>query len=229
MPYGMPNIMMQGPVLEAIDEMLNKDFKNKSKFKAHLQSYLASLNSTASYVPDLLVNAGVIGAGSPSDQHIRRHWFPDPNLALPASAWWPGLQPIEAVTKRGYASAVQENLDRMADGKKRLRFDSYWACIPDWDDTDPEYYQVAYTVTPRQITIIIFTPPEPSPAAIALKNLVAEPVFFVKRPGEEKPGLREVRVWVEAEETIGLYQIWRLHNRANKRKQAKKGAKSKKR
>ncbi len=229
MPYGMPNILMQGPVLEDLDTMLNKNFRNKAKFKANLQGYLASLNNTASRIPDLLVNAGVIAKGSPSDLHVRSHWFPDPAAPLPSTAWWPGLQLIEPITKLGYANAIQENLNRMSRREKRLRFDSYWACIPDWDDTDPEYYQVAYTVTPRQITIIIFTPPEPKPQLqIPVRNLVPEPVFFVKRPGELKPGLREVRVCVEGEETIGLYQIWRLHNKANKKKHAKKKARSKK-
>ena len=49
MPYGMPNIMMQGPVLEALDKMLNKDFWNKPKFRANLQAHHANLTSSASY------------------------------------------------------------------------------------------------------------------------------------------------------------------------------------
>jgi hypothetical protein len=164
MPYGMPSIMMQGPVLEALGKMLNKNFGNTARYKNYLKSIKSDLNRAGSRVPDLMVQRGVIAPNSASDQHLRTHWFPDPNLALPTTAWWPGLQPLEPIVKAGYVYAIDENLHLFSQHKKPLRFDSYWVCIEDWDDTDPEYFQVAHTVTDSQITIIIFTPPEPKPS-----------------------------------------------------------------
>ena len=216
MPYGMPNILMQGPVLHAMDKLLNKDRKHPSQFEARLKVHQANLTSTLTRIPDLMVSGGVIKPGSESDVHLRKHWFPNPALPLPSTAWWPGLQLIEPVTKRGYANAIQVNLDRIAAGKKPLRFDSYWACIPDWDDTDPEYYQIGYTVTNRQITIITFTPPEPGHTYIPVSQLTPEPVYFTKRPGDERPGLKELDIWIEEDGApIGLYQVLRLHDKAN--------------
>jgi hypothetical protein len=221
----MAGMIMQGPVFEALDVLLNTNVKWPSLYKPKLQAHLADLSSASTWLPDLLVREKVIKPGSDSDKHLRNDWFPDPKQPVPTSAWWYGLQRIENVTKLGYISAIQTNLGRISKGKKPLRFDSYWVCVPDWDDSDPEYFQVVHLPTPRQITVIVFTPPEPG-IEIVESNLTSEKVFVTKRPGDHAtPRLRRLQSWTIDDDVIDLYQVWRLHNRANERPAKKKASK----
>lgn len=199
MPYGMPSIIMKGYFLSALDSILNSDLTPPA-----LNGHRTNLLSTTTYLPDLLTAAGVIPVNHPWDQHLRADWFPPPGQ-LPPSAWWPGIQPVEPIAKKGYASAIRANLVLLSNGLPARPFDSYWVCLP-WNATNPQHFQVVHMVSPKQITVVVVTPPEPG--GYGHVDREPEETYYVKRK-QPVAGLEELELWEEGGEEIALYQVLR--------------------
>jgi hypothetical protein len=79
---------------------------------------------------------------TPADaQHFEDHWI---------TGWWPGKKVAE-VLSAGYSTAIE-----LAQARK-LPIESLWVCASE------DEFQMYVCEGPRQITVIVFTPPPPGP------------------------------------------------------------------
>jgi hypothetical protein len=177
MPYGMPHVVMKGPILRSVETVLN-DPGNRTSTLQVIQKDLEG----AKPLPDILIQHFKINHGSGSDHHARHHWFP----TISATGWWPWLQPIEPLVKAGFAEAICRALKR----RPIPWFGCSWLCMPGWDvpwglpRTDPRHpdphrqrFAIQLAESKSHITVNIVTPPEPNFQPI--QNPQPEPVWFV--------------------------------------------------
>lgn len=221
MPYGMPAMVMKGPVLESLDKLLNDRFWRPRKW---LETIHDELMDPSTRIADLMVKYGVLRDGSYAHRHVRLHWFPDDLNG--EHTWWRWIQPIETRTKIAYAHAIELNLD----GRWIVPFDSYWVCVPGWDEDEheddrskadeedddaAEYYQIFHCRSVRQLTVLIATPPEPGGYVVSREERQPEPIFLTRRQFSEPipEGLEELRCKEVTSEIVCLYQINRLWNK----------------
>jgi hypothetical protein len=212
MPYGMPAMMMKGPVFAALDELLNR---RRWSRRSWLQCIHDKLMNDSTRIADLLVDEGVIKAGEPADAHIRLHWFPD-DITSPKT-WWKHVQPIEARTRIGYANAIRANIER----RRLVPFDSYWFCVNEWNEPDDdekkqkehdndrdEYFQIYHTVNDRQMTVLIVTPGEVHDPEAPRLDRDPEAMFLTRHKLSTLPdGLVFIRSKQVNADEVTLYQI----------------------
>jgi hypothetical protein len=121
-------------------------------------NYLAAYRAVLQEIDDPLADladqhaAGQPGPGragltSGDARHFREHW-----LDGGANAWWPGKH-AEEVLRAGYKAAI-EHAERV---KKPI--ESLWVCA------DEGEFQLYFSESPQQVTVIVFTPPPPGEGA----------------------------------------------------------------
>ena len=121
--------------------------------------------------------SGVIDELKQGDvSHFDRHWLGD---------WWPGKR-VEEVLRAGYREAIQ----RAKDARKPI--ESLWVCA------DEDRFQVYICEGPRQITVIVFTPPPKERAHEPVDTLTEdEPIWVVKVHDQDDEDVKaKVRVVV---------------------------------
>jgi hypothetical protein len=198
----MPELLSKGDVFEKLD----KRYKNVSI--DDLKARLKALQDLPPYPEGNIATFGETGAQrsgalTPADaQHIRAHWFNDPDGKASndpnGPGWWRGdLQPIEPIIRQGLITAIDTaindyNQDPPVERKQPLPIVFYWMChaghpqheVPDPTDT----VEVAVSWSDQQVTFIIHTP-DPTTTPAHRHELVddprltgKEPIFVIKRP-----------------------------------------------
>jgi hypothetical protein len=105
--------------------------------------------------------------------HFRQHWLGD---------WWPGKR-VEEVLRAGYREAIQ----RAQQARKPI--ESLWICAKE------DRFQVYICEGPRQITVLVFTPPPKENEHEPVETLTEdEPIFVVKEHDDDD---RKVRAKVD--------------------------------
>ena len=105
--------------------------------------------------------------------HFRKHWLGD---------WWPGKR-VEEVLRAGYREAIR----RAQEARKPI--ESLWVCAKE------DRFQVYICEGPRQITVLVFTPPPKENAHQPVDTLTEdEPILVVKVNDEDD---RKVKADVE--------------------------------
>jgi hypothetical protein len=148
MGEGMFGQIMKGPIHQAVDAIVNSG--ERDTFLADLQSA-----ATANDYLDILKKNHVKEYYL---HYLRRWWYPEadtpttpPVPRVPGlDGFWPWLQPIYPILRRGLVKALEVARDF------NLPLDSYWS-------SGGTEVQVFVTRSPRQVTRIILTPPTPPP------------------------------------------------------------------
>jgi hypothetical protein len=105
--------------------------------------------------------------------HFRQHWLGD---------WWPGKR-VEEVLRAGYREAIQ----RAQQARKPI--ESLWICAKE------DRFQVYICEGPRQITVLVFTPPPKENEHEPVETLTEdEPILVVKEHDDDD---RKVRAKVD--------------------------------
>jgi hypothetical protein len=109
-------------------------------------------------------------------EHFRKHWLGD---------WWRGKR-VEEVLRAGYREAIQ----RAKDAKKPI--ESLWVCA------NEDRFQVYICEGPRQITVLVFSPPPKEGEHEPVDTLTEdEPILVVKEHDDDDKKVKaEVRVLV---------------------------------
>jgi hypothetical protein len=96
--------------------------------------------------------------------HFRKHWLGD---------WWRGKR-VEEVLRAGYREAIQ----RAKDTRKPI--ESLWICA------NEDRFQVYICEGPRQITVLVFTPPPKENEHEPVETLTEdEPIVVVKEHDDD--------------------------------------------
>jgi hypothetical protein len=96
--------------------------------------------------------------------HFRKHWLGD---------WWRGKR-VEEVLRAGYREAIQ----RAQQARKPI--ESLWICA------NEDRFQVYICEGPRQITVLVFTPPPKENEHEPVETLTEdEPILVVKEHDED--------------------------------------------
>ena len=108
--------------------------------------------------------------------HFRKHWLGD---------WWRGKR-VEEVLRAGYQEAIQ----RAKDAKKPI--ESLWICA------NENRFEVYICEGPRQITVLVFTPPPKEGEHQPVDTLTEdEPILVVKEHDDDDRKVKaDVRVLV---------------------------------
>jgi hypothetical protein len=105
--------------------------------------------------------------------HFRKHWLGD---------WWAGKR-VEEVLRAGYREAIQ----RAQQARKPI--ESLWICAKE------DRFQVYICEGPRQITVLVFTPPPKENEHEPVETLTEdEPILVVKEHDDDD---RKVRAKVD--------------------------------
>jgi hypothetical protein len=105
--------------------------------------------------------------------HFRKHWLGD---------WWSGKR-VEEVLRAGYREAIQ----RAQQARKPI--ESLWICA------NEDRFQVYICEGPRQITVLVFTPPPKENEHEPVETLTEdEPILVVKEHDDDD---RKVRAKVD--------------------------------
>ena len=164
MGEGMFGQIMKGPIHQAVDAIVNSGARD---------SFLANLQSAATANDYLDILSGHKVETYYLD-YLRRWWYPEadtPNTKpigrVPGlDGFWPGLQPIYPILRRGLVKALEVARDA------RLPLDSYWS-------SGGTEVQVYVTKSPQQVTRIILTPPTPPPITVRKKD--TKRIWVVRR------------------------------------------------
>ena len=131
----------------------------------YMAAYDAALSRIDLPLGDLAENHTKRASGVRADlkegdaKHFERHWLGD---------WWPGKR-VEEVLRAGYREAIT----RAQAVKKPI--ESLWVCA------DENKFQVYICEGPRQITVLVFTPPPKERAHEPVDTLTEdEPILVVK-------------------------------------------------
>ena len=159
-----------------LDEQFGGDEAN------FMAAYDAALSRIDQPLSQLAENHATRGSGVRDElkqgdvKHFERHWLAD---------WWPGKR-VEEVLRAGYREAIQ----RAKDAGKPI--ESLWVCA------DEDRFQVYICEGPRQITVLVFTPPPKERAHEPVDKLTEdEPIWVVKvhdKDDERVKAKVEVRV-----------------------------------
>jgi hypothetical protein len=110
----------------------------------YMAAYVEALRRISAPLADLAdQHAGtwkgphVAGLNTDDADHFRQDWL---------SRWWPGKD-VEQVLRAGYRAAIERARDL------ELPIESLWVCARE------DQFQVYICEGPRQITVIVFTPP----------------------------------------------------------------------
>jgi hypothetical protein len=135
-----------------------------------MAAYDAALSRIDQPLDDLAAEHADRGSGLRAElkagdaNHFRRHWLGD---------WWPGKR-VEDVLRAGYREAIQ----RAKDAKKPL--ESLWICA------NENRFQVYICEGPRQITVLVFTPPPKEGEHEPVDTLTEdEPIWVVKEHDDD--------------------------------------------
>ncbi|HEV3133176.1 MAG TPA: hypothetical protein VG348_00555 [Acidimicrobiia bacterium] len=148
--------------------MLDQQFGgNEEDF---LAAYEAALNRLDQPLADLAEEhtdrrSGLLDELKPGDvSHFRKHWLGD---------WWRGKR-VEDVLRAGYREAIR----RAQDARKPI--ESLWICA------NENRFQVYICEGPRQITVLVFTPPPREGEHEPVDTLTEdEPILVVKVNDED--------------------------------------------
>ena len=198
MPYGMPHILAKGPVLRKLELWLNQKRTTDAGQQEIIDKVFKKLEAVdyGEQMADLLNGIGVTTLGSAYDKHVRQHWYNWNNTG--GGAWWNKHQPIEPLSKYGLWYALKRNVDRGV-GKEWLPWAFYWICQQDmqrgkrsglfWKDR--QSFMCSVNESPDQLTVLIFTPPEPKGAKPTLnyaeKMYIVRPTGMSSGYGEQNP------------------------------------------
>jgi hypothetical protein len=122
--------------------------------------------------------------------HLRSHWFDE------TTGWWPPFQPVAPIYALGLLRTLNASLASRGPGP--LPIDSYWII-------GHGHVEMVNLVSPRQVTLLVMTPPPPEPAPGQIHGETAEVWVTTRRAGRteaeidpesEQPsvGGRELRV-----------------------------------
>lgn len=104
-----------------------------------LDDIIAELDQPGCDIVELAQRYGLVS--DPDEiQHLRREWYDDP----PGTGWWPEFDTMEIV-RVAYLETLR------AVQQTGLSVDALW--VP-----DQEHFSVAVCMSPRQITMVFFTP-----------------------------------------------------------------------
>lgn len=143
--------IVKGPVHQAVDAVVN-DPTRRAAFLAGLRG-AATADQYCTLLTDNLL---------PPVQadYLRRWWYNG------ADRFWPWLQPIYPILKRGLIKAIE-----VADMSPVLPLDSYWS-------TGGTQVQVFVARSKQQVTRIILTPATPPPTVRRMRDA---PMWVVRR------------------------------------------------
>jgi hypothetical protein len=109
------------------------------------------------------VGPHVAGLNTDDADHFRQDWL---------ESWWPGKD-VETVLRAGYRAAIERARDL------ELPIESLWVCA------NEDEFQVYICEGPRQVTVIVFTPPpgerEGQRDHTGAQLTEDEPIWVVKR------------------------------------------------
>jgi hypothetical protein len=191
---GMPEMLSKGDVFAKLDE------RYKNVPIDDLKARLKALRDLPRYPEGNIATFGETGvqrsgALTPADaQHIRAHWFNDPDgdgsNDPNGPGWWRGdLQPIEPIIRQGLVTAIDAaindyNQDPPVERQKPLPIVFYWMChtghsnppAPSKPSAD-DAVEVAVGWSEQQVTLVIHTPDPPRGDPLT----GSDPIFVVKR------------------------------------------------
>lgn len=136
----------------------------------YMAAYDAALSRIDQPLGDLAENHTKRDSGVRADlkdgdaNHFRKHWLGD---------WWRGKR-VEEVLRAGYRDAIQ----RAKDARKPI--ESLWICA------NENRFQVYICEGPRQITVLVFTPPPKEGEHEPVNTLTEdEPIVVVKEQDDD--------------------------------------------
>ena len=146
----MPAKLVKGKIFEKIDDWVNDPAATPAARAIIALNQLP--NHPLLHVLTHLVPP--INLTRVEEKHLRDDWFDQVN------GWWPALQPIEPIMKRGLIEAL-ELVQLGGIGNTGRPLDTYWMCA----GSEFEVYVTEGSTTlakSRQITMIVSTPPPPT-------------------------------------------------------------------
>jgi hypothetical protein len=149
---GMPDIVVQGPVLHRIAKL----FQIRGQVP-DLKKLLAELIAGRN-LADLAVEHKLLKTKF-EEHHVRTDWLDETGVG-----WWRTMQPIEPILRDGLIKAAELAL------RHDLPATAYWICA------GPGHMGVAVGVSPWQVTITFITPPPEGPDP---SNLVEDPMVWL--------------------------------------------------
>jgi hypothetical protein len=148
--------------------MLDRQFGGSED--EYMAAYEAALGRIDQPLGDLAAEHADQGSGLRAELktgdagHFRKHWLGD---------WWRGKR-VEEVLRAGYREAIQ----RAKDARKPI--ESLWICA------NENRFQVYICEGPRQITVLVFTPPPKENAHEPVDTLTEdEPIVVVKEHDDD--------------------------------------------
>jgi hypothetical protein len=136
----------------------------------YMAAYEAALSRIDEPLGDLAARHADRGSGLRAELktgdagHFRKHWLGD---------WWRGKR-VEEVLRAGYREAIQ----RAQQARKPI--ESLWICAKE------DRFQVYICEGPRQITVLVFTPPPKENEHEPVETLTEdEPILVVKEHDED--------------------------------------------
>jgi hypothetical protein len=145
----------------------------------YMAAYDAALDRIDEPLGDLAAQHADRGSGLRAELkdgdtgHFRKHWLGD---------WWRGKR-VEEVLRAGYREAIQ----RAQQARKPI--ESLWICA------NEDRFQVYICEGPRQITVLVFTPPPKENEHEPVETLTEdEPILVVKEHDDDD---RKVRAKVD--------------------------------
>ena len=195
--------IVKGPVHQQVDAIVNDPAK-RAAFLAGLRSASSATTGAEEYCKLLEAN----GLDPRQADYLRRWWYietlgPDPKRWpnwLPSDRFWPWLQPIYPILRRGLIKAIE-----VADGvRPALPIDSYWS-------PGGTQVQVFVTQSKYQVTRIILTPATPPPT---LPHTKEAPLWVVRRGASSlTPGYSTGQESDEVVESVeGNVITWRIRD-----------------
>jgi hypothetical protein len=160
--------------------MLDRQFGGSDN--EYMAAYDAALSRIDQPLGDLAAKHADRGSGLRAElktgdaEHFGKHWLDD---------WWTGKR-VEDVLRAGYREAIQ----RAKDAKKPI--ESLWICA------NEDRFQVYICEGPRQITVLVFTPPPKEGEHEPVDTLTEdEPIWVVKEHDDDDRKVKaEVKVLV---------------------------------
>jgi hypothetical protein len=159
---GMAGHISKGPVHRKIDKRI------RAMTREQRQNFAEALRGTQDYF-EVLRNFEV-GLTRQEEDYLRAKWYIQPP---PWHGFWRGQQPIMPIIRQGLAFA----LDKSIENNQRLPVDSYWMT-----GGNNARVQVFVTVSPEQVTRIIYTPPSETPQGLSRPERVN---IWVMKEGQE--------------------------------------------
>jgi hypothetical protein len=142
---GMAGSISKGPVHRKIDKRI------RTMTRQERQNFAADLRGSLDYFE--VLRRHNVGLTSQEEQYLRDKWYIQPQPP-PWQGWWRQQQPIMPIIREGLAVA----LDKSIENNQHLPIDSYWMT-----GGNNASVQVFVTVSPEQVTRIIYTPPSDPP------------------------------------------------------------------